>query len=132
MDEGSEDDTDTRVLKQGQLAYLQIPAADVTASAAFYEKVFGWRVDPPAPSFDAPGVIGMFADDRAASSEGGLLIWLNVEDMDASLALAEANGGGVVDPPSLDGPRILAIVRDPAGNTIGLAQHAPSQPPTST
>jgi hypothetical protein len=29
----------------GQVVYLQLPAADVTASAAFYEAVFGWSVD---------------------------------------------------------------------------------------
>jgi len=32
----------------GQLCYLQIPAVDITTSARFYERVFGWRVAPPA------------------------------------------------------------------------------------
>jgi hypothetical protein len=42
----------------GQVVYLQLPAADVTASAAFYEAVFGWSVDPEKGRFEAPGVIG--------------------------------------------------------------------------
>jgi hypothetical protein len=28
----------------GRLSYVQIPAIDVRASAAFSEKVFGWKV----------------------------------------------------------------------------------------
>lgn len=28
----------------GRLAYVQIPALDVNASAAFYQDIFGWQV----------------------------------------------------------------------------------------
>jgi uncharacterized protein len=28
----------------GRLSYVQIPALDVGTSAAFYEKVFGWKL----------------------------------------------------------------------------------------
>jgi predicted enzyme related to lactoylglutathione lyase len=119
--------SDRRVLQPGQLAYLQIPAPDVSASARFYEAVFGWSVDPPHPSFEAPGLIGQFSDARTAAPDGGLLMWLHVDDINTALDRAQANGGEVVDPPSVDGPRLLAVARDPAGNPIGLAQHGTSQ-----
>jgi hypothetical protein len=38
-----------------QPSYLQVPALDVTESAGFYEKVFGWHVEPPHPSFGTNG-----------------------------------------------------------------------------
>ena len=28
----------------GKICYIEIPAADVTASAAFYQKTFGWNI----------------------------------------------------------------------------------------
>jgi predicted enzyme related to lactoylglutathione lyase len=33
-------------IEHGQIGYLQLPAIDVARSAAFYETVFGWSVDP--------------------------------------------------------------------------------------
>lgn len=108
----------------GQVCYLQLPALDVPGSADFYEAVFGWHVERPHPSFEAPGLIGQWVDDRKATPDAGPLVWISVDDVDATLARVTAHGGSVVDPPSNDGDeRILATVRDPAGNTIGLADH---------
>ena len=112
-------------LKHGQVCYLQIPAADEMVSAAFYEKVFGWRIERPYPSFESPGLIGQWVSDRPASAAAGLLAWLNVDCIDETLELVRANGGEVVEPPLADGPRWLATIRDPAGNVIGIAQRGP-------
>jgi predicted enzyme related to lactoylglutathione lyase len=43
---------------QGEVVYLQLPALDIAASAAFYEAVFGWSVDSVQGRFEAPGIIG--------------------------------------------------------------------------
>jgi predicted enzyme related to lactoylglutathione lyase len=105
----------------GQVGYLQIPAVDVAASAAFYAQVFGWHVDPPQTGFEAPGLIGQWVTDRPARPDGGLLAWIHVGDIDTALAAVSANGGDVLEAPSPDGPhRMLATIRDPAGNTVGL------------
>ncbi len=113
-------------LTHGQLSYLQIPAADTMQSAAFYEKVLGWRIERPYASFEAPGLIGQWVDDRAPAPDAGLVAWIHVDDIDEALQLARANGGEVLEPPSPDGPtRILASIRDPGGNRIGLVQHSP-------
>ena len=112
-------------LKQGQLCYLQIPAADVMASAEFYERVFGWHIERPYPSFESPGLIGQWVNDRPSAPDAGLLAWINVAHIDETLELVRSSGGEVVDPPSADGPRWLATIRDPAGNVIGIAQHGP-------
>jgi uncharacterized protein len=109
----------------GQVCYLQIPAAEPMQSADFYEKVFGWQIERPHPSFVAPGLIGQWVSDRPPASEAGLLAWINVDRIDAVLESVRANGGEILQPPSRDGPRWLATIRDPAGNAIGIAQHGP-------
>jgi uncharacterized protein len=111
--------------EHGQVVYLQIPALDVVTSATFYAKVFGWQVDPPQSGFEAPGMIGQWVTDRPAAPASGTLLWINVGAIDASLESVLANGGEVLEPPSADGPRWLATIRDPGGNVVGLAQHGP-------
>jgi predicted enzyme related to lactoylglutathione lyase len=112
-------------LAHGQVCYLQIPALDMMKSASFYEAVFGWKVERPYPSFEAPGLIGQWVDDRAPARDAGLLAWINVDRIDETLELVRSSGGEVVELPSADGPRWLATIRDPAGNAIGIAQHGP-------
>jgi uncharacterized protein len=111
-------------LEHGQLSYLQIPAIDVRRSASFYEAVFGWRIERPYPSFEAPKLIGQWVDDRPPAPEAGPLLWIHVDDMDRALERATEAGGEILEQPSADGPsRILATIRDPAGNAVGLVQH---------
>jgi predicted enzyme related to lactoylglutathione lyase len=114
---------DRRGLPHGQVVYLQLPAADVATAAAFYQSVFGWRVEPPQPGFEAPGLIGQWVDDRPPAGDAGPLLWISVDDVETALSLAREHGGDVVEDPSPDGPRTLATITDPAGNRIGLAQH---------
>jgi hypothetical protein len=118
------DGEDRRVLTHGQLVYLQLPATDVLAAAGFYENVFGWRVERPHPSFEAPGLIGQWVDDRPPAGDAGPLLWISVDDIERALELVTSHGGEVLETPTPDGPtRMLATVADPAGNRIGLAQH---------
>src|SRR5271165_4240220 len=113
---GEAESTTVSGLTHGQVCYLQIPALDTMKSAEFYEKVFGWKIERPYPSFEAPGLIGQWVSDRPPASSAGFLAWINVEGIDEILALVAASGGEVVEPPSPDGPRWLATIRDPAGN----------------
>jgi predicted enzyme related to lactoylglutathione lyase len=115
----------SRDLAHGQVCYLQIPALDLAKSAEFYEKIFGWRIERPYPSFESPGLIGQWVEDRPPVSGGGLLAWINVESIDQALEEVCSLGGEVLEPPKPDGPRWLATIRDPAGNVLGIAQHSP-------
>lgn len=110
----------------GQLCYVQIPALDAMRSAVFYENVFGWRVERPHPSFEAPGMIGQWTEDRLPARDLGPLLWIAVNSIDDSLRLVTSNDGEIVEPPRSDEDmRLLAVIRDPAGNAVGLAQHDP-------
>jgi predicted enzyme related to lactoylglutathione lyase len=108
----------------GQLTYLQIPATDVTESATFYERIFGWHVDPPGAGFEAPGLIGQWVSDRPPAPDAGPLGWIWVDRIDDTLDLVRTSGGEVLEPPSPDGPlRWLATIRDPGGNVLGIVGH---------
>jgi len=109
----------------GQVSYLQIPAQDLMKSADFYEKIFGWRIERPYPSFEAPGLIGQWVSDRPPAAEAGLLAWITVDRIDDVIASVRAGGGEVLTPPAPDGPRWLATIRDPGGNVLGIVQHGP-------
>jgi predicted enzyme related to lactoylglutathione lyase len=121
------------VLARPRLCYLEVPAGDVHRSATFYEKVFGWNIrhrESDRPSFDdATGnVSGAFVTGRAASREPGLLAYIWVDGIDATLARAAAEGGKVVESPRPDHPGSTAWIAtffDPAGNMIGLYEEAP-------
>ncbi len=131
--EDKEDREASRVLGlvHGQVCYLQLPATDTKRSAEFYEAVFGWQVERPYPSFQAPGLIGQWVDDRPPAPAAGPLIWLHVADITETLDRVTEHGGQLLEPPHPDGPtRVLATIADPAGNPIGLAGHhrLPSHP----
>jgi predicted enzyme related to lactoylglutathione lyase len=110
----------------GQLSYLQIPAVEVTASAEFYARIFGWTVEPPDSGFTAPGLIGQWITDRPPAGPAGMVVWIRVDDIVASLELVAESGGEVLEPPSDDGPsRRLATIADPAGNVVGIFDQRP-------
>jgi predicted enzyme related to lactoylglutathione lyase len=111
------------VARPGGVSYLAIPARDVARSAAFYQAVFGWelRGDPDAPSFsDGTGhVIGHWRTDLDPAGEAGVRPYVYVEDLEAALERAAAQGAEVVQPYA-EGSLRIAVIRDPAGNAIGI------------
>jgi predicted enzyme related to lactoylglutathione lyase len=121
---------DATLTRHGGLSYLEIPAADVHRSAAFYEAVCGWKVEWRQPDdalfTDATGhMIGRWVAGRAAPREPGLVPYFYVDRIDDAISQAVANGGEVVKPVYAEGDIWVATVRDPAGNVIGLWQAGP-------
>ena len=111
----------------GKICYVEIPATDVEASAAFYEAVFGWRLrtrDDGATAFDDTigEVSGTWVTGRPPASDPGLLLYVMVDDAEATVDAIVAHGGEVVQPIGGDAPEITARFRDPGGNVIGIYQ----------
>jgi hypothetical protein len=50
----------------------------------------------------------------------GLLIYVMVDDIEATMQKVVAGGGEIVQPVGADAPEITARFRDPAGNVLGL------------
>jgi len=114
----------------GRLAYVQIPALDVNASAALYKSIFGWEVRGGSASHlsftDSSGnVIGAFVTGRQISSEPGVILYNYVHGLDATLARMTEAGSRVVREPYLEGDVWVATLTDPAGNVIGTWQFDP-------
>jgi predicted enzyme related to lactoylglutathione lyase len=114
-------------LGNGKICYLEIPATDLARSAEFYQRVFGWNIrkrgDGSVAFDDGVGeVSGTWVLGRPPSSGPGLLIYIMVNSVAATLDAIVADGGEVVQPIGGDAPEITARFRDPAGNVIGLYQ----------
>jgi len=114
-------------LKNGKICYIEIPATDIARSADFYHKVFGWNVrqrgDGSTAFDDSVGeVSGSWRLGRPPSSQPGLLVYIMVDSVAATLDTVVANGGEIAQPIGLDAPEITARFHDPAGNVIGLYQ----------
>jgi predicted enzyme related to lactoylglutathione lyase len=111
----------------GKICYLEIPSSDVAQSIAFYTAVFGWqtrrRGDGRTAFDDGVGeVSGTWVTGRPPSTKPGLLIYIMVDSVAATIELVRAHGGEIVQPVGADAPEITARFRDPAGNILGLYQ----------
>lgn len=114
-------------LGNGKICYVEIPASDVQRSAEFYEKVFGWKVrhrgDGAIAFDDGVGeVSGTWITGRPPATTPGLLIYIMVDSVAATIDTIIAYGGELVQPIGADAPEITARFRDPAGNVLGLYQ----------
>ena len=119
-------------LANGKICYVEIPAADVQRSAEFYEKTFGWnlrrRGDGAIAFDDGVGeVSGTWVRGRPPLTTPGLLIYIMVDSVAATLDAVVAYGGEIVQPIGADAPEITARFRDPAGNVLGLYQEPAGQ-----
>jgi len=92
----------------------------------FYQDLFGWKIESnnrmKYGMVDTGSQTGI--NGGVGTSQDGIRrisIYIEVEDLDATLAEAEKLGGKTILPPSQvpGGPR-LAMFADPAGNVAGL------------
>jgi hypothetical protein len=123
-------------LANGKICYIEIPANDIGRSAEFYEIVFGWRIrrrsDGSVAFDDTTGeVSGTWVCGRPPMAAPGLLIYLMVDSVAATIDAVIAQGGELVQPIGADAPEITARFRDPAGNVLGLYQQ-PREPAPGT
>jgi predicted enzyme related to lactoylglutathione lyase len=114
-------------LANGKICYLEIPAVDIRQSSDFYAKVFGWglrkRGDGAIAFDDSTGeVSGTWVIGRPPSPQPGLLFYIMVDSVAATIDKVIAEGGTLVQPIGADAPEITARFSDPAGNVIGLYQ----------
>src|SRR6266516_42022 len=90
-------------LGNGKVCYLEIPALDINRSAGFYKEVFGWqtrtRGDGSLAFDDGVGqVSGTWVLGRKPMTEIGLLIYIMVDSVAATIDALIAKGGKLVQP----------------------------------
>ncbi|PHR91132.1 MAG: glyoxalase family protein [Robiginitomaculum sp.] len=121
-------ETETPVVVNHTINYIELPVTDMAASKAFYTAAFGWSyVDygPTYAAFTNTGLDGGFdaASDRKPSKNGALVV-IYAEDLEASLAKVKAAGGEISIPIfSFPGGRRFHFV-DPSGNELSVASYA--------
>lgn len=91
----------------GQVGYIEIPAIDIQRSADFYVKVFGWRITKRADGSTAfedttSALRGTWVVGRPPTTEPGLLVFMLVDNVAATIDAIIQEGGDVV---AIDRPR---------------------------
>lgn len=108
------------------VVHWEIVARDPDLLAGFYRQLFNWEIgDGPVMTVaaglggPAPGPGGHLR----GGDHGGVTLYIQVRDLQASLALAPELGGRVISEPfDLPGTPTLAVVADPEGNHVVLVQ----------
>lgn len=105
--------------------YVEIAAADLAASKAFYAAAFGWTFNDYGPGYagirtvDGEGEVGGLSA-ASTPSRGGPLVLLYSDTLDATAAAVEAAGGAVTAGPyAFPGGRRFHFT-DPSGNELGV------------
>src|SRR5262249_13250632 len=103
-------------LANGKICYIENTPDEVRRSADFYAKVFGWRLrqrgDGHTAFDDATGeVSGTWVVGRPPSPTPGLLIYIMVDSVKATIDAVVAHGGELVQPIGGDAPEITARFR---------------------
>ena len=122
------------------IVHIEFPAGDLQKAEKFYTSVFGWQIQTDEMynymMFHAEGgPDGAFVKTGEAGDQGNvqyrpdsLLVYISTDDIDATLAKIEAEGGKTVVPKT-EIPNVgwFGIFTDPTGNHIALFTSAPHQ-----
>lgn len=115
--------------KHGHMAWNELHASDQATAFAFYAGQFGWEKSD-ALDMGPMGTYQMFKIGGTDNAVGGMMtspnmlhpIWLyylNVPDIDAALAAANANGAtGMFGPSDIPGGFFIIQGKDPQGATF--------------
>ena len=112
----------------GHVTWFDLVTTDISKSKDFYAKLFGWTFTA-FPGMDgvaeivAGQPIGTLRTEKGPIGVNTGVVYIQVDDMPASCALAKKLGGTIPEgfPFDLgDGGGAVALVVDPVGQTIGM------------
>src|SRR5260370_37762481 len=121
-------------LANGEICYIEMPATDIARSADFYKWVFGWNTrkrGDGSTSFDdtVNEVSGTWVLGRPPSGKPGLLLYIMVDSVAATVDAVVAHGGEIVQPIGGDAPEIPARFPDPGATHIPRFHQSPHTRP---
>jgi uncharacterized protein len=113
--------------RTGKICYIEIPAIDISESAQFYQRAFGWHIrqrnDGSTAFDDSTGeVSGTWVPGRSPSNNSGLVVYIMVASAATTIEAIIAAGGEIVQPVNPEEREVHALFRDPAGNILGIYQ----------
>jgi predicted enzyme related to lactoylglutathione lyase len=125
-----------------RVVHFEIHAAEPERAIKFYQTLFGWgfqKWEGPMPYWlvttgpdSQPGINGGLLPRQGSSPVANQAVisyvcTINVESLDASVATAQANGGGIAMPKMpIPGLGWLAYCTDTEGNIFGMMQNDPN------
>jgi uncharacterized protein len=109
------------------VVHWEIEARDPQQIRAFYSALFNWDIDPDGVILDIPAGIGGPEPGPAGhirqSNRSGVTLYVQVRDLDETLAKAKELGGTVaLERLQVPGGATLAAIVDPEGNPVTLVQ----------
>lgn len=118
-----------------RVIHFEIAADDPLRAKAFYEQVFGWKIDKWEGPMDywlittgpsgEPGIDGGLG--KRSEPGSGTENTIGVDSVDEYLAKIVAHGGKVIRPKAaVPGIGWLAYCEDSEGNRFGLMQNDPT------
>jgi uncharacterized protein len=115
--------------RTGKICYIEIPAIDISESAQFYQRAFGWNIrqsNNGSTAFDdtTGEVSGKWVLGRPPSTHPGLVVSIMVANAQTSIETIIAAGGEIVQSVNPDEREVYALFRDPAGNILSIYQQA--------
>ena len=110
----------------GKVVHVEIGAADSDRAQQFYSGVFGWEIGPPmSPEMD----YRMFQTGEdsggaitAMGEPGSFTVYLDTDDIDASMAKVSEHGGTAGEKTLVPGHGSYAACTDTEGNAFSLWQ----------
>lgn len=118
----------------GRPLHFEIHVDDMERARSFYEKIFGWSFQKWGPvdyyvittgEEGTPGINGGMLPRQGGKGDR-VTGWVNtvgVDDIDATLAAVEANGGTIALPKDkMEGVGWVAYAKDTEGNIFGMIQ----------
>jgi len=109
------------------VVHFEIGCKDKAATSAFYETVFGWKVDPgPMGAIDTGSTEGIPGHIASLGHEPHQFthFYIETDDVAESLKQVEAAGGKALVPPVTLPMGTFAWFADVGGNRVGLWQPA--------
>ena len=110
-----------------KVVHFEIMGGSGDTLAAFYSKLFGWKVDSDN-QWNYPEVTDAETGEQIGGAigpdeESYAVFYIDVRDLDATLRMVEAQGGTITLPRTdVPGACSFARFRDPAGNVVGVME----------
>ena len=123
--------------RQGSHIWYELMTTDPEGAKGFYEAVVGWNIGPAHDEIgyrmigrsdggNAGGILPLAPDMLAHGAKPAWMAYINVIDVDASVAQAEAKGGRALMPGrDIDHVGRIAMVADPQGNPFYVMNPRP-------
>jgi len=107
------------------VVHWELGARDAAAARDFYAKAFGWTTVDAGPGYTlvtaADGGLGGGIMQIRPGMPPYVTVYIQVDDLDATLAEILQLGGRTVVPPTAISPTVsFAMFADPGGNVMGL------------